>query len=120
MIYFTDSHEWIKVEGSMGIVGISSHAQKELGEVVFIELPILDKHVKKGDEVAVLESTKAAADTYSPVSGKILEVNEKLKNTCSLINSSPEEEGWLYKIHLSHPQELTSLLSLKDYLSLIG
>lgn len=116
---YTDSHEWVELEGSIGTVGVTFHAQKELGDIVFVELPSVSKSVKKGEEVAVLESTKAAADVYSPISGTILEVNEKLKDEASLINTAPEKEGWLYKIEISDPGELEALLDLTEYELLI-
>jgi glycine cleavage system H protein len=116
---FSDSHEWVKIEGDIGTVGITSHAQKELGEIVYIELPSVGKKVKAKDEVAVLESTKAAADIYTPVSGEIIEINQQLHPTSCQINTSPENEGWLFKIKLSHPSELNELLDKEDYLNLI-
>lgn len=116
---YTDSHEWIELQGPVGTVGVTYHAQKELGDIVFVELPTVGKTVKKGLEVAVLESTKAAADVYSPLSGTILEVNEKLKEEAGLINVSPEKEGWLYKIKLSDPAEMDKLLDLSEYQLLI-
>jgi glycine cleavage system H protein len=115
---FTDSHEWIQVEEGIGTVGITNHAQKELGQVVFIELPPVGKQVKAGDEVAVLESTKAAADIYSPVSGEIIAINQKLIDFIHHINSSAESEGWLFKLKLQNPREVDTLLSREDYLKL--
>lgn len=116
---YTDSHEWIKIEGPIGMVGITKYAQKELGEVVHVELPKIDSVVEAGDEVAVLESTKAAADIYSPVSGKIVSVNQKLKEDLSLINKSPEGAGWLFKIKLEDQRELEELHDEKSYLESI-
>jgi glycine cleavage system H protein len=115
---FTQTHEWIKVQDNIGTVGISSYAQQELGDIVYVELPKIGKSVKAGDEAAVLESTKAAADVYSPVSGLILEINENLKNDASLINSSAEKEGWLFKIKLSDPKELDALMDEPGYLKM--
>lgn len=106
---FTDTHEWIVVKDGVGIVGVTQYAQKELGDIVYVELPKIGSEVKRGQEAAVLESTKAAADVYSPVSGKIVEVNLVLKDTSELVNSSPEKEGWLFKLALSDPQEFDSL-----------
>ena len=115
---YTDSHEWIKIEGNIGMVGITKYAQKELGEVVHIELPKIDSIVEAGDEVAVLESTKAAADIYSPVSGKVISINTRLKEDLSLINKYPEGEGWLFKIKLEDRRELEELHDEKSYLEL--
>jgi glycine cleavage system H protein len=116
---FTDSHEWIRVEEGIGTVGITDHAQKELGEVVYIELPSVGKHVQAGDEIAVLESTKAAADIYSPVSGEIIEINQKLGDFIHHINASAEQEGWLFKIKLSDKNETDKLLTREAYLNLV-
>ena len=118
-MYFTQTHEWIQVDGKIGTVGISDHAQKELGEIVYIELPKVGQKVNAGEEISVLESTKAAADIYSPVSGKVTSVNEQLKQTPSLINKLPQST-WLYKIELTHPAELNDLLSHQDYLKSIS
>lgn len=113
---YTKTHEWIKIdEKGNGIVGISDHAQGELGEIVYVELPKVGKAVKAGEEAAVLESTKAAADVYSPVSGTILEVNQKLSEQSELVNKSPENEGWLFKIQLSQREELNDLLEKESY-----
>lgn len=90
---YTDSHEWIRFDGNQAVVGISYHAQEELGEIVYIEFPKIGKELKAGEEMAVIESTKAASDVYSPVAGTIVAVNEALKKTPSLINSDPEGGG---------------------------
>lgn len=112
---FTESHEWIRVENGVGTVGVTQFAQKELGEIVYIELPKVGKQVRAGDEAAVLESTKAAADIYSPVSGEILAVNMALKEASEAINHSAESDGWIFKIKLSAPQELDALMSRDQY-----
>lgn len=119
MIKFTESHEWIHVNGKVGTVGITDHAQRELGEVVYVELPAIGRSVQAGDEVAVLESTKAAADVYSPVSGEIVEINQKLADFPHEINSSPEAGGWLFKIKLTDEGELEKLLNRDDYSRLV-
>jgi glycine cleavage system H protein len=113
---FTDSHEWIEMESSnVGIVGISNHAQEELGDIVYVELPVVGKKVKASQEAAVLESTKAAADVYAPLSGTIVEVNIVLKTNPELINRSAEKEGWLYKIRLDNLSELDHLMDSVTY-----
>ncbi|MCB1109466.1 MAG: glycine cleavage system protein GcvH [Chlamydiia bacterium] len=109
---YTDSHEWYKE----GKVGISQYAQKELGEIVYLELPKVGQIVQAGEEVAVLESTKAAADIYSPISGTVTAVNEKLKEDVNLLNLAPETEGYLFTIQPSDPTEEEKLLSLEEYL----
>ena len=116
---FSESHEWIQVEGDIGTVGITKQAQEELGEVVHLELPIIGKQVKAGEEVAVLESTKAAADIYSPVSGEIVAINQLLVGSVDKINTTPEAEGWLFKIKVTNPAELDRLLDREHYLALM-
>lgn len=117
---YTPTHEWIHQEEDVGTVGITLYAQRELGEVVYVELPKVGKQVKAGEEVAVLESTKAAADIYSPVSGTIIAVNDSLKENISLINTSPEREGWLFKIALEVEDELSQYLNEGDYTRMIS
>lgn len=116
---FTESHEWIETDGEIGTVGITIHAQKELGQVVYIELPSVGKVLTALQEAVVLESTKAASDVYSPVSGKVIAVNEKLRNNCDLINHSPELEGWLFKIQIFSAADLQKLMQREEYLQLI-
>ena len=118
-MYFTDSHEWINLEGDLGKVGITSHAKRELGEIVYLELPQVGRVVKAGEEVVILESTKAAADIYAPVSGEIVAVNEEARLSPELLNNSPEERGWLFQIRLSNLQELDSLMSKSAYQHLV-
>lgn len=117
---FTDSHEWINVEGSTATVGVSQFAQKELGDIVYVELPTVGKRVNSGQEIAVLESTKAAADVYSPASGEIIAINEKLATAPELINKSPEDDGWLFKIRLSNPSEMDLLMDANEYQSMLN
>ena len=117
---FTESHEWIDVQNGVGTVGVTNYAQKELGDIVYVELPKLGKNVNAGDEIAVLESTKAAADVYSPVTGTIIEVNSTLGDAAETVNKSPENSGWLFKIKLAKPDELDVLLDLPGYKALVG
>lgn len=105
----TETNEWIKVDKSTGTVGVTEFVRNEIGEIVYVELPEVGRELVAGEEVVVLESTKAAFDIYSPVSGSVIEVNERLVNQCSCINTSPEKEGWLFKVKLSNPEELISL-----------
>lgn len=112
---FTETHEWIAIEGDIGTVGITHHAQSELGDIVYVELPEVGKKVAANQEAAVLESTKAAADVYSPVSGVIVAVNKVLSDQSELVNSSAEGEGWLFKVKLDNPSELNSLLDESAY-----
>ena len=108
---FSQTHEWVKVEGENATVGISDYAQKELGEVIYVELPTIGHSVLAGDEVVVLESTKAAVDIYTPVSGEITAVNEDLRANPEKINHSAQSAGWLYKIRLRNKEELDFLMS---------
>ncbi len=113
---YTETHEWIAVEEDVGTVGVTDIAQRELGEVVYVELPAIGMQVQAGQEVAVLESTKAATDIYAPVSGEILQVNAKLKEESSLVNRNAEREGWLFQIKLKDQNELKRLMTKKAYL----
>lgn len=113
---YTKTHEWIKQEENNTIcVGITDEAQRLLGDIVFAELPTLQKTVKKGQEIAVLESVKAAADVYAPLSGEIIAINTLLTDQPGLINSDPYEQGWLFRIKLSNAKELEDLLTAEDY-----
>lgn len=117
---FTDSHEWIAVDKSIATVGVSRYAQGELGDIVYVELPKIGSNVSAGQEVCVLESTKAASDVYTPVSGKIVAVNESLSQNPELVNNSPQEKGWLFQVELSKPSELDALMDEDVYLAKIG
>lgn len=111
---YTDSHEWIKVDGKTGLVGITDHAQSELGDIVYVELPSVGKDVKAGDAACVLESTKAAADVFSPASGRIIAINSDVTSRCELVNQAAATT-WLFKIELSNPAELNKLMSSAAY-----
>ncbi len=106
---FSDTHEWIEPVGNIGTCGISTFAQKELGEIVYVELPKVGATLTKGEEAVILESTKAAADSYACASGKVIEVNEALKKDISLLNENPESFGWLYKIEIKDMADLDAL-----------
>lgn len=112
---FTEKHEWVRVQGNLGTVGISDYAQDALGDIVYAQLPDLQAIVKKDDEVGALESVKAASEVISPVSGKVVEKNKNVEERPALINSSPYDEGWLFKIELSEPSELSTLMDEKAY-----
>ena len=114
---YTPTHEWVSVNGKVATVGITDHAQKEISDVVFVELPKMDKTVKQKDAAMVIESVKAAFDIYAPLSGKTIKVNDKLKDSPELVNKSPYEEGWLYQIECSDLSELNSLLTEAQYQS---
>ncbi len=112
---YTKSHEWVRVSGNTATVGITDHAQHELTDIVFIELPDVGKNVKSGDDCAVVESVKTASDIYSPVSGEVLETNKSIVDDPASVNSDPYDSGWFFKIKLSNPAELNALLSPAQY-----
>lgn len=115
--YFTDEHEWIDLEGDTATVGITDYAQGQLGDIVFVELPDVGAMVEKGKDAAVVESVKAASDVYAPLSGEVVEVNENLDDDPALVNSSPEEGGWFFKMTVSDKSELEGLMDDKAYKS---
>jgi glycine cleavage system H protein len=110
---YAKTHEWVDIE--TGIVGITNHAQEQLGDIVYVDLPQVGREVKKGEVIVSLESVKAAGDVYAPVSGKIIEVNEKVNATPELVNQDPEGEGWLVKIEPINPAEFDELLTEEEY-----
>ena len=118
---FLDSHEWIKVDDNTAIVGISDHAQNELGEVVFVELPAIGDEFVLGDEAAVVESVKAASEVYTPISGEVIEVNDALEENPELVNTSPYEEGWFFKLKVSDENlgSIESLMTAEEYSSML-
>jgi len=119
-IYYSEDHEWINVEGNSGTVGITDYAQNALGDIVFVELPEVGDDFAKGDEVAVVESVKAASEIYSPVSGEITAVNEELEDNAALVNTSPDGDGWFFKIAISDDSELEGLLDEAGYKNFIA
>ena len=112
---YAKSHEWVRVSADAGVVGITDHAQHELTDVVFVELPAVGKQVKAGEACAVVESVKTASDIYSPVSGEITEINKSVVDNPSLVNTDPYGQGWFYKIKLSQPGDVKALLSPESY-----
>ena len=117
---YTESHEWIEPQGDERLVGISDHAQHLLGDIVYTELPEVGRIVKKGDELLTVESPKAAAEVYAPMSGEIVAVNSALDGEPGLINSGPYEGGWLVKIRVTEPAEADTLMVWNKYQELIG
>ena len=113
--YFTSDHEWIDVDGQQATVGITDYAQGQLGDIVFVEIPAPGTKVTKGGEAGVVESVKAAADVYMPVSGEVTEVNEALRDDPSLANSDPLGAGWFFKVKLSAPEQLDALMDETSY-----
>ena len=118
---FLDSHEWVKVDDNTVVVGISDHAQNELGEVVFVELPAIGDEFVEGDEAAVVESVKAASEVYTPIAGEVIEVNDALEENPELVNTSPYEEGWFFKLKVSDENlgSIDSLMTAEEYSSML-
>lgn len=117
---YTKDHEWVRVEGSTATIGITEFAQNELGELVFVDLPTVGKKLKAHDTVCVVESTKAASDVYSPISGTVVETNTSLSSSPNSVNNDPYGAGWLAKLKDFSSSELTSLMSSEDYAKLVG
>ena len=114
-IKYSEDHEWVRVDGDEGTIGISDYAQVALGDIVFLELPEVGASLSKGDEAAVIESVKAASEVYSPVSGEVTAINDKLSTNPSIVNASAMEKGWFFKIKLSDPNELDGLMDEAAY-----
>jgi glycine cleavage system H protein len=119
-IYFTEEHEWLKVEDGVATVGITDHAQEQLGDLVFVELPDVGRTLKQDEEGAVVESVKAASDVYAPASGEVVEINEAVSSEAELVNREAEGNGWLYKMKLSDPSELEGLMDREAYTNFIA
>ena len=117
---YTKEHEWVHVEGDAATVGITDHAQQELGDIVYLEAPKVGTQVERGKSFAVVESVKAASEIYAPVSGEVIAVNEALAATPELLNSAAHSDGWIAKIKLSAPDEIAQLLSSADYQAYLG
>jgi glycine cleavage system H protein len=114
-VYFTKDHEWVKVTGAEGVVGITDYAQHALGDVVFVELPAVGKALSRGGEAAVVESVKAASEVFSPVTGTVLAINSAIVDQPALINDSPEDGAWFFKVGLIDPKELDALMDRAAY-----
>ena len=117
---YTKDHEWVHIEGEIGIIGISDYAQSELGDVVYIELPSAGRNLKQGETFGTIEAVKAVSDLYSPIAGEITEVNAHLEKTPELVNKEPYDGGWMIKIKFKDRNELKSLLDVKAYRQIIG
>lgn len=118
-LQFTEEHEWIRIDGESGLVGITEFAQEELGDVTFVELPEIGLFLDRGDVIGVVESVKAASDIFAPLSGEILEINAAVEDGPELVNSDPYGEGWLVRLRIKNPEEVQSLLSSEEYGRLI-
>ena len=112
---YTQEHEWVQIDGEIATVGVTNYAQESLGDIVFIDLPIIGKKVKAKEEICVIESVKAASDIYSPLDGEIIEINNQLETDASIINKDAENTGWIFKIKLTDVSQFNILLSSDDY-----
>ena len=117
-LYYAKTHEWLKIDENVATVGITDFAQNQLSDITFVELPDVGREVEAGDEVAVVESVKAASDIYSPVAGTIVEVNGDLEDSPDMINASPYDAGWLFKIELRKEEDVDNLMSAEEYTEL--
>jgi glycine cleavage system H protein len=120
MMKFTEDHEWLRVDGDIGTVGITPFAQEKLGDLVFVELPSAGAKFEKGAPAATVESVKAASDVYAPVGGEVVEVNGRIANEPGLVNADPTGDGWLFKIRIGNPGEIDALLDDEAYTKLTG
>lgn len=116
---YTKEHDWGRIEGNRVVIGITDYAQQELGDVIFVELPEVGSDVKQLEPFGTIESVKAVSDLYSPVSGRVVEVNEGLENEPELVNTDPYGEGWMVIVEMTDPSELDNLLSVKEYAALV-
>ena len=116
---YSKDHEWVFCKDKIATIGITNYAQESLGDIVFIELPETGKTIKMGDQVGVVESVKDASELYSPVSGKIIEINNELKTTPQLLNTDPENTGWYMKLKIDNSEELTNLMNFNQYKEMI-
>ena len=119
-VYFTKDHEWVRVDGDAGIVGITDYAQGQLGDIVFVEVPEAGRQLDKGGDAAVVESVKAASDIYAPVGGEVIEGNSALADQPSLVNTDPEGEGWFFKLRIADPSELNGLMDADAYRAFVA
>ncbi len=117
---YTKDHEWLLVNGDTGTIGITDHAQGELGDVVFVELPAVGKALKQHESFGTIEAVKAVSDLFSPVAGTVLEVNAGLQSNPELVNQDPYGKGWMLKIKIANTKEVSTLLSVADYKALVG
>jgi len=120
MLKFTPEHEWLRIDGAVAVVGITHHAQEQLGDLVYVELPASGKSFEKGAAAAVVESTKAAFDVYAPISGEVIETNQSIIANPTLVNTDPMGSGWFFKLKIADPSELHSLMDESAYTRHLG
>lgn len=119
-IYYSEEHEWVSVEGDIGTIGITDYAQNALGDIVFVEVPEVGSDHDKGDEVAVVESVKAASEIYAPIGGEVIEINESLEDEPAMVNEHAESDAWFYKVKITDLDELDDLMDAKAYKTFIA
>ena len=119
-LHYTKDHEWIRVEGDVAYVGITDHAQKELGDIVYVDIDTVDKDIAQHDVFGTVEAVKTVSDLFSPISGTVLEVNPKLADAPETVNSDPYGEGWIIKMKVANQDEIAGLLSAEAYGELVG
>ena len=119
MLRFTKDHEWLRLEGQTATIGITEHAQGQLGDLVFVELPRVGKELRQGEPAAVVELVKAAADVYAPISGTIIEINEAIVNEPEVVNSDPMGRGWFFKLKVSDPSQIDALMDKASYQAML-
>ncbi len=117
---YTNDHEWIKVDGNTGIIGITDHAQSELGDIVYVDIDPDLEEIEAGEAFGSIEAVKTVSDLYAPITGKVIEINSALEDEAQTINSDPYEEGWIIKVEISDPSQLEELLSVEVYKELLG
>lgn len=119
-IYFTRDHEWVRIDGCTGVVGITGYAVEQLGDITFVELPRPGREAKQAEMLCAIESVKAASDIFAPVSGKVTEVNPRVESEPEIVNQSPEDEGWLVRLEIADVDEVKSLMSREQYEEYLG
>jgi glycine cleavage system H protein len=117
---YTKDHEWVRIEGEIGVVGITDYAQGQLGDIVFVDLPAISRQVKQGDSFGTIEAVKAVSDLYAPLSGAVTEINQELQKSSDLVNKDPYGRGWMIKIKVKDMKELDNLLDAREYSELVG
>lgn len=116
---YTEEHEWVRMEGSVGVCGITDYAQEMLTDIVYVELPEVDIEIGQGEQVAVVESVKAVSDVYAPLTGTVIEINEELEDSPEMVNDDPYGEGWIFKIEIEDEEEMEGLMDAEEYAAFI-
>ena len=114
-LFYTKEHEWVKVDGDSALIGISDYAQNSLGDITFVELPVIGNELKQAERYSIIESVKAASDVYAPLSGKVIKINQDIVDSPELVNQSPYEKGWFMVIHIKDESQKSSLMNASEY-----